>query len=63
MPTGWTDWMESIRIIAESAQAAGINVATDPRLRGLVDARNKGDFDLVIINEQQMSNTPWTYYN
>ena len=44
VPNGWTDWMESIRVIAESAQAAGINVVpADPRLPGLPRAAPAGD--------------------
>ena len=56
--------MESIRVIAESAKAAGIKVNTEfPDYAALVDARNKGDFDLVINNEKQLSNSPWEYYD
>ena len=56
--------MESIRVIGESAKAAGINVNTEfPEFQALVDARNKGDFDMVINNEKQLSNTPWEYYD
>ena len=29
VPTGWSDWEESIRSISASAQAAGINVVAD----------------------------------
>ena len=64
VPNGWTDWMESIRVIAESAKAAGIKVNTEfPDYAALVDARNKGDFDMVINNEKQVSNSPWEYYD
>jgi len=64
VPNGWTDWMESIRVIAESAQAVGINVTPDfPDYGSLVDARSSGNFDLLINNDKQISNTPWTYYD
>ncbi|GIH94200.1 ABC transporter substrate-binding protein [Planobispora siamensis] len=64
VPSGWTDWMESIRVIAASAKEAGINVTTDfPDFNALVDKRSKGDFDMLINNERQLSNTPWTYYD
>ena len=29
VPNGWTDWMESIKVISKSAQAVGINVQPD----------------------------------
>ena len=65
MPTGWSDWEESIRSIASSAQAAGINVVADTTndYNARTDKIQRGDFDLAIMNDQQMSNTPWTYYN
>ncbi|TDQ52368.1 ABC transporter substrate-binding protein [Actinorugispora endophytica] len=64
VPSGWTDWMEAARVISESATAAGINVTAEfPEFNALVDQRNSGDFDLVINNERQISNTPWTYYD
>jgi peptide/nickel transport system substrate-binding protein len=64
VPNGWTDWMESIRVIAESAQAVGINVTPDfPDYGALVDERSSGTFDMLINNDKQISNTPWTYYD
>lgn len=64
VPNGWTDWMESIRVIAESAQAVGINLTPDfPDYSALVDARSSGNFDMLINNDKQISNTPWTYYD
>lgn len=64
VPSGWTDWMESARVIAENAQEIGINLQADfPEFDLLRERRNSGDYDLVINNERQMSNTPWTYYD
>jgi peptide/nickel transport system substrate-binding protein len=64
VPNGWTDWMESIRVIAEGAQAVGINLTPDfPDYGALVDERSAGEFDMLINNDKQVSNTPWTYYD
>jgi peptide/nickel transport system substrate-binding protein len=64
VPNGWTDWMESINVISQSAQAVGINVVTEfPTYDELVAARTPGDFDMVIANDRQVSSTPWTYYD
>jgi peptide/nickel transport system substrate-binding protein len=64
VPFGWTDWMESIRVISTSAQAAGINVQPEfPEYPDYLDQRNNGTFELMIANDAQISNTPWTYYN
>ena len=64
VPFGWSDWMESIRVVSNSAQAVGINVVTEfPEYPQYLDQRNSGTFDLMIANDAQMSNTPWTYYN
>ncbi|MEV4106329.1 ABC transporter substrate-binding protein [Nonomuraea sp. NPDC049695] len=63
VPSGWTDWMESARSIAASAKTAGIQVTPDfPDFNALVEKRSKGDFDLLINNERQLSNSPYTYY-
>jgi len=64
VPSGWTDWMEAIRSISASAKKAGIQITPDfPDYNALVEKRGKGDFDLVINNERQLSNSPWTYYD
>ncbi|WP_028648393.1 ABC transporter substrate-binding protein [Nocardiopsis sp. CNT312] len=64
VPSGWTDWMEAARLIAEDAKAIGINVTAEfPEFDLLVDQRNSGEYDLLINNERQQSNTPWTYYD
>lgn len=64
VPNGWTDWMESIKVIAESAKAVGINVTPEyPDYGARTEAIQNGTFDLAIVNDQQLSNTPWTYYN
>jgi peptide/nickel transport system substrate-binding protein len=64
VPNGWTDWMESIRVIAESGKAVGINITPEfPDYNARTDALQRGTFDLAIANDQQISNTPWTYYN
>ncbi|HEY9525277.1 MAG TPA: ABC transporter substrate-binding protein [Thermopolyspora sp.] len=63
VPSGWTDWMEASRSIAASAKAAGIDITPDfPDYNALVEKRGKGDFDLVLNNDRQLSNTPFTYY-
>ncbi|WP_117208079.1 ABC transporter substrate-binding protein [Allorhizocola rhizosphaerae] len=64
VPAGWTDWMEAIRVISSGAQAAGINIVPEfPDSGALDDARTAGNFDLLINNWTEMSNTPWTFYN
>jgi peptide/nickel transport system substrate-binding protein len=64
VPAGWTDWMEAARVIAESAQAVGINVQPEfPDYAVYLDARLAGTFEMAIDNQEQMSNTVWTYYD
>jgi peptide/nickel transport system substrate-binding protein len=63
-PNGWTDWMESNRVIVNGLQAVGINAQSNfPDFPAYLDARNQGTFDMMISNDAQISNTPWTYYN
>jgi peptide/nickel transport system substrate-binding protein len=64
VPNGWTDWMESIRVVADSAQAAGINVQPAfPDFPAYTEQLQSGNFDLAIDNRKNLSNTPWTFYN
>jgi len=64
VPNGWSDWMTAIQIIADSAKDAGIKITPSyPDYNALVDQRDHGNYDLVINNDQQIGNTPWTYYN
>jgi peptide/nickel transport system substrate-binding protein len=63
-PFGWTDWMEAISVIANSAQQAGINIqAATPDYGAWNTALQSGTFDMTLNNWASMSNTPWTLYN
>lgn len=62
-PSGWTDWNESARVIAEGAKAAGISIVPESPADTVVqDVRESGEFDIVLDNQRQMDNTPWRYY-
>jgi peptide/nickel transport system substrate-binding protein len=64
VPNGWSDWMTAIQIIARGAKPAGIKIKPGtPDYDTLVEDRGKGDFDLVLANDRQISNSPWTYYD
>ncbi|MFN8223600.1 MAG: ABC transporter substrate-binding protein [Gaiellales bacterium] len=64
VPNGWSDWMTAIQIISQSAKDAGIKITPAyPDYNGLVEERNSGKFDLVINNDKQIGNTPYTYYD
>lgn len=64
VPNGWTDWMESIRVIANGAQAVGINLTPEfPDYGTYLATRLDGTFEMAIDNQAQLSNTPWTYYD
>jgi peptide/nickel transport system substrate-binding protein len=70
VPDGWSDWMAAENSIAASAKAAGINIeAAHPDYNTVVANRNRKDdgsapaFDLIINNDVQVGNTPWTWYD
>jgi peptide/nickel transport system substrate-binding protein len=64
VPSGWTDWMASIQSIAQSAKSGGIKIHTAfPSYNDRTDKIQKGTFDLAIVNDAQIANTPWAYYN
>ena len=63
VPNGWSDWMTASQIIANSARAVGIKVTPGyPEYATLVDDRGHARYDLLLGNDRQYSNTPWTYY-
>ena len=63
-PSGWTDWMAAIDIIAASVQEAGINLkAAYPDYGAWNTALMGGTFSMTLNNWASMSNTPWTLYN
>ena len=62
-PNGWSDWMTAIQVIQSSAKAAGIHLTVgNPDYGTMADDRGHGRFDLLLGNDRQMSNSPWTYY-
>lgn len=64
VPAGWTDWNIAAEIIAENLQAVGINVTADfPEAAVVDEIRTSGDFQLILNNWTEGSNTPWTNYN
>jgi len=69
VPDGWSDWMEAENLISADAKLAGINIeAAHPAYNTVVADRNGSatadpTFDLVINNDVQIGNTPWTYYD
>jgi peptide/nickel transport system substrate-binding protein len=64
VPSGWSDWMASIQAIAQSAKKAGIKIHTAfPSYDDRTQKIQKGTFDLAIVNDAQVANTPWAYYN
>ena len=54
---------DAIQVIADSAKAVGIKITPEfPEYGTLVDDRGHARFDLLLGNDRQYSNTPWTYY-
>ena len=62
-PNGWSDWMTALQIISAGAKAVGIKITPNfPEYNTMVDDRGHARFDLLLGNDRQYSNTPWTYY-
>jgi len=62
-PNGWSDWMTAIQVVADSAKAVGIKITPGfPQYATMVDDRGHARYDLLLGNDRQFSNTPWTYY-
>jgi peptide/nickel transport system substrate-binding protein len=64
VPQGWSDWEAARDMIVASAKAAGIRIS--PKVKDFntwQTDRNTGKFDLVVDNNYQLSDNPWTYWN
>jgi peptide/nickel transport system substrate-binding protein len=62
-PNGWSDWMTAIQVISESAKQVGIKITPEfPEYATLTDDRGHARYDLLLGNDRQYSNSPWTYY-
>jgi len=63
-PSGWTDWEEAVRVVASGARTVGIDLQPDfPGYEGYLNQRNQATYDMMVANDSQISNTPWTYYD
>ena len=64
VPQGWSDWETARNMIVSSAAKAGIRITVKVKdFNSWQSDRNTGNFDLVIDNNYQLSDNPWTYWN
>ena len=64
VPQGWSDWEAARDMIVSSAKAAGIRITAKVKdFNTWQTERNTGNFDLVVDNNYQLSDNPWTYWN
>lgn len=63
-PTGWTDWNTALEIVAKSAKAVGIGIATEfPQAPTWNQAIQNGDFDIAMNTYSGVSPaTPWARF-
>ena len=64
VPQGWSDWEAARDMIISAAKDAGIRVTAKVKdYNTWRSDRNTGAFDLVVDNNYQISDNPWTYWN
>ena len=64
VPQGWSDWETARDMIISSAKDAGIHITAKVKdYNTWRSDRNTGKFDLVVDNNYQISDNPWTYWN
>jgi peptide/nickel transport system substrate-binding protein len=64
VPQGWSDWEAARDMLISSTKAAGIRITAKVKdYNTWRSDRNTGKFDLVIDNNYQISDNPWTYWN
>jgi peptide/nickel transport system substrate-binding protein len=63
VPQGWSDWEAARDMIVASAKAAGIRITAKVKdFNTWQSDRNTGNFDLVVDNNYQISDNPYTYW-
>jgi peptide/nickel transport system substrate-binding protein len=64
VPQGWSDWEAARDMIISSAKDAGIRITAKVKdFNTWQTDRNTGNFDLVVDNNYQISDNPYTYWN
>jgi peptide/nickel transport system substrate-binding protein len=64
VPQGWSDWEAARDMIVASAKDAGIRITAKVKdFNTWQTDRNTGNFDLVVDNNYQISDNPYTYWN
>ena len=65
VPSGWSDWMQAIRIVADNAQEIGLNLTPNfPDSSLFHHKRYNRDFDMIIAHFQTTrSSSPFDYWN
>ena len=64
VPQGWSDWEAARDMIVSSAKDAGIRITAKVKdFNTWQTDRNTGNFDLVVDNNYQISDNPYTYWN
>jgi len=64
VPSGWSDWMEAAKTIAQNCQAVGVDLEPEfPSYGAYVDARTGGTFDMLLTGVGGLSSTPWSFYD
>jgi peptide/nickel transport system substrate-binding protein len=64
VPQGWSDWEAARDMIISSAKNAGIRITAKVKdFNTWQTDRNTGNFDLVVDNNYQLSDNPWSYWN
>jgi peptide/nickel transport system substrate-binding protein len=64
VPQGWSDWEAARDMIISAGKDAGIRITAKVKdYNTWRSDRNTGAFDLVVDNNYQISDNPWTYWN
>ncbi|MBF8436205.1 ABC transporter substrate-binding protein [Halanaerobiaceae bacterium Z-7014] len=65
VPSGWTDWMESVNVITNYAEEVGINIVSDfPDSSLFHNKRFNRDFDMILAHfETSITSSPFDYWN
>ena len=64
VPTGWSDWVAGVQIIAQDLGAIGIHISLIfPQANDKTANETSGNYDMCLDNNVGASSDPWSYFD
>ncbi|HUB70281.1 MAG TPA: ABC transporter substrate-binding protein, partial [Acidimicrobiales bacterium] len=64
VPTGWSDWVAAVQIIATELESIGIHISLIyPEANTKTSDEDSGNYDMCLDNNAQASSDPYSYFD